>query len=115
MLNQRIRTCTECGLSGARRHSLPREGNLHARVMLIALSPGKTEDKENRMFVRPSGQVLNEIFDSVSLQRELFYMTNLIKCTLPKNRKPKDREIKSFCRFRIRHLFYTILRFSRRQ
>jgi DNA polymerase len=33
------------------------------------------------------------LFAEISLKREEVYMTNLIKCRLPKNRKPKSDEI----------------------
>jgi uracil-DNA glycosylase family 4 len=63
--------------------------------MVIALSPGEKEDGENRMFIGPSGQILNKLFDTAGISRKSIYMTNLIKCMLPKNRKPKIDEIES--------------------
>jgi uracil-DNA glycosylase family 4 len=98
-LNTEIKNCTACQLSSTRNHVLIGEGDIHSRVMLIALSPGKKEDEEDRMFVGPSGKVLNKLFDTVGIKRESFYMTNLIKCMLPKNRRPKMDEIESCSRF----------------
>jgi DNA polymerase len=48
--------------------------------------------------VGPSGEVLDSLFDAAGIKRESFYMTNVIKCMLPKNRRPKMDEIES-CRF----------------
>ena len=37
------------------------EGNLHGKIMLIAQAPGENENREGRMFIRPSGKVLDEL------------------------------------------------------
>ena len=92
-LNEKIRKCTRCRLSETRKHSLTGEGNLHARVMLIAQAPGEKEDQEGRMFIGLSGEVLNRLLESAHVQRGEVYMTNLVKCMLPKYRKPKQDEI----------------------
>ena len=61
--------------------------------MLIAQAPGGNEDREGKMFIGPSGKVLDELLAEIDIQREEIYITNLIKCMLPKNRKPKSDEI----------------------
>jgi uracil-DNA glycosylase family 4 len=55
--------------------------------------PGTNEDREGRMFIGPSGKVLDELLRIVHIDRKEIYMTNLIKCMLPKYRKPKSDEI----------------------
>ncbi len=96
-LNKKIKNCKNCTLSANRNNVLIGEGDIQARVMLIALSPGEKEDEKSRMFVGPSGQVLDSLFDFAGVKRASFYMSNLIKCMLPKNRRPKMDEIES-CR-----------------
>jgi len=98
-LNDRIRNCKRCGLSVTRKHALAGEGNVDAHLMFIALSPGEKEDSENKMFIGPSGHILNQLFKEAGIDRNLVYMTNLIKCMLPKNRKPKMDEITSCSKF----------------
>jgi DNA polymerase len=71
------------------------EGNVHTDLMLIAQAPGEHEDREGRMFIGPSGKVLNELLATIDIKRGGIYLTNLIKCMLPKNRKPKSDEIAS--------------------
>lgn len=78
-----------------RRNALPGEGDPHARLMLVAQAPGENEDREGRMFIGPCGKKLNELFREVGLSREEVYLTNLIKCMLPKYRKPKQDEIQA--------------------
>ncbi len=88
-----IKYCKNCDLSQTRIHALGGEGNPDARVMLIAQAPGDREDREGRMFIGPSGKVLDELLNEAGVRRDEIYMTNLIKCALPKNRRPKQPEI----------------------
>ena len=99
VLNYQIRACTKCNLSITRKHALTGEGNIEARIMFIALSPGAKEDLQNRMFIGPSGQVFNNLLHTAGIDRELVFMTNLVKCMLPKNRKPTMYEIESCSQF----------------
>jgi len=94
-LNTKIQTCTKCRLSETRTHVLYGEGNLDARLMLVAQAPGIKEDEEGRMFIGPSGRVLDDLLEAHHVRRDDLYMTNLIKCMLPNYRKPKQDEIES--------------------
>ncbi len=97
--SRRIRDCERCRLSETRENVLAGEGDPDARIMLVALSPGERENAENKMFIGPSGQILERLFQAVGISREQVYMTNLVKCILPKNRKPKMNEIESCSKF----------------
>ncbi|MBN2231611.1 MAG: uracil-DNA glycosylase [Deltaproteobacteria bacterium] len=92
-LAREVAVCRNCDLARSRCHALPGEGDICARMMLIALSPGEVEDREGRMFLGPSGAVLDHLLALAGIERGGLYMTNLIKCRLPRNRKPKQREI----------------------
>ncbi len=94
-LNKRIKKCKKCRLSETRINAICGEGNLNAKMMLIAQAPGEKEDKEGKMFVGPSGKVLDELLKSAGIKRQTIYMTNLIKCMLPKYRRPKKDEIEA--------------------
>ncbi|MCK4312653.1 MAG: uracil-DNA glycosylase, partial [Candidatus Cloacimonetes bacterium] len=94
-LYKRIKKCNKCGLYETRINALCGEGNLKAKLMLIAQAPGENEDKQGRMFIGPSGKILDELLENAQINRKEIYMTNLIKCTLPKNRKPKQDEIQT--------------------
>ena len=92
-LQKAIRICSRCRLSETRIHALPGEGCLDARIMLIAQAPGENEDKKGRMFIGPSGKILDELLAGIGVDRDSLYMTNLVKCMLPRYRKPKQDEI----------------------
>jgi len=85
----------KCRLSKTRMNAICGEGNLNAKIMLIAQAPGEKEDKEGRMFVSPSEKELDELLRSAGISRQAVYMTNLIKCMLLKYRKPKEDEIEA--------------------
>lgn len=99
ILNSRLIVCNECRLSLTRKNVLLGEGSTDSHLMIIALSPGKMEDLGNHMFIGPSGQILNKMFKGAGIERPSVYMTNLIKCMLPKNRRPKMDEIESCSQF----------------
>jgi len=92
-LNKEIRKCNKCRLSETRINALCGEGNLNADLMLIAQAPGENEDREGKMFIGPSGKVLDELLRMANIDRKEIYMTNLVKCMLPKYRRPKWDEI----------------------
>jgi len=92
-LNAEIKRCNKCRLSETRINALCGEGNLDAKFMIIAQAPGENEDRDGEMFIGPSGKVLDELLRISDTDREEIYMTNLVKCMLPKYRKPKQDEI----------------------
>lgn len=98
-LNREIRSCRGCRLAETRTHALCGEGNPKARLMLVAQAPGENEDREGKMFIGPSGRVLNELLKEAGIAREEVYMTNLVKCKLPGYRRPKPDEIQACSRY----------------
>jgi len=92
-LNCTIKTCTNCRLSETRTNAIRGEGDLDSRLMLIAQAPGINEDREGKMFIGPSGRILDELLSNAGVSRRDIYITNLIKCMLPNYRKPKQDEI----------------------
>lgn len=92
-LNERIRSCQRCRLGETRTNALCGEGNPGAKLMFVAQAPGEVEDREGRMFLGPSGRAFFQLLEAAGITREEFYMTNLVKCRLPKNRKPRRDEI----------------------
>ncbi len=90
-----LENCIRCPLRKTREHVLHGEGNMNADIMLIAQAPGELEDKENKMFIGPSGIMLHRLLEEANISEDALYMTNLVKCTLPHNRRPKQSEIRA--------------------
>ena len=90
---ERIRTTYCCDLCPKRTHGVPGEGDPRARLVLIGEAPGANEDATGRPFVGQAGQLLDSILDAVELARSAVYITNIVKCRPPQNRKPQPDEV----------------------
>jgi uracil-DNA glycosylase family 4 len=90
---ERIRTTFCCDLCPHRNNAVPGEGNPEARLVLVGEGPGATEDATGRPFVGQAGQLLDSILEAIEVPRNSVYITNIIKCRPPQNRKPLPDEI----------------------
>lgn len=72
------------------------EGNPNARIMFIGEAPGRDEDEQGRPFVGRSGQLLNKCIQAAGLTRSDVFITNIVKCRPPNNRKPLPAEVAFF-------------------
>ncbi|KKM93950.1 hypothetical protein LCGC14_1203200 [marine sediment metagenome] len=80
------------------------QGNYKNKIMFIGEAPGVNEEKFGKPFVGRSGNLLNIMLEKAGLNRELFYVTNIVKCRPPNNRQPNDEEklcCRSFLRLEI--------------
>jgi uracil-DNA glycosylase len=90
---ERIRTTHCCGLCPYRTNAVPGEGNPKAPLVLVGEGPGATEDSTGRPFVGQAGALLNGILEAIEVPRDSVYITNIVKCRPPQNRKPLPDEI----------------------
>jgi uracil-DNA glycosylase len=90
---ERIRTTHCCALCPGRTHAVPGEGNPGARLVCVGEGPGATEDATGRPFVGQAGQLLDSILQAIDVPRSTVYITNIVKCRPPQNRKPLPDEI----------------------
>ena len=94
-ISLRISDCLSCELSKERINTVPGEGNPNAEIMFIGEAPGFNEDKIGEPFIGRAGALLNHLLDTIGLERQDVYITNMVKCRPPKNRDPKETEIDS--------------------
>ena len=92
-LQPRVLSCTSCPLAQTRTHAVFGEGNASADLLFIGEGPGEEEDQTGRPFVGPAGQKLDEVLNSVNIQREDVYISNVVKCRPPGNRVPSRAEM----------------------
>jgi uracil-DNA glycosylase len=90
---ERIRTTYCCALCPNRTNAVPGEGNPKARLVLVGEGPGATEDATGRPFVGQAGQLLDSILEAIEVPRKTVYITNIMKCRPPQNRKPLPDEV----------------------
>ncbi len=63
--------------------------------MFVGEGPGQTEDEQGRPFVGAAGKLLNQLLESIGLQRREVFITNIVKCRPPANRAPRKIEIET--------------------
>lgn len=91
--NTKCKACRKCGLREGAIQVVPGDGNPDADILFIGEGPGEMEDKLGLPFVGRAGKFLNEMLDSIGLQRKDVYIANMVKCRPPKNRDPLPVEI----------------------
>lgn len=87
-------------------HYLPviGEGNVDAQIMFIGEAPGEQEAKRGRPFVGASGRFLDELLQSIQMERADVYITNIVKDRPPENRDPTQAEIRLYAPFLLRQI-----------
>jgi uracil-DNA glycosylase len=90
-----VAACTKCPLHRNRTRTVPGEGPAGAAVMLVGEAPGRKEDEEGRPFVGSAGKNLERLLANAGLKREEVFITNVVKCRPPGNRRPKASEAES--------------------
>jgi len=81
--------CMQCPLATQGRTNVVfGEGNPDARLLFIGEAPGADEDAQGRPFVGRSGNLLNKIFELIGITRQDIFITNIVKCRPPNNRRP---------------------------
>jgi uracil-DNA glycosylase family 4 len=88
-----IRACTLCRLHATRTNAVPGEGPILGPVLLLGEAPGRDEDAAGRPFVGRAGRILDATLGAARLPREQVFITNVVKCRPPKNRRPKPDEV----------------------
>lgn len=94
-LEKSILECKKCRLCTNRTNIVFGQGNKKARLMIIGEGPGADEDKQGIPFVGKAGQLMNNAFQALEINREDVYIANIVKCRPPSNRVPEDDEVQT--------------------
>jgi len=90
------KSCVKCSLSKSRNNVVVGRGNNKAKLLIIGEGPGRNEDETGLPFVGRAGKLLDQILDSVGIDsNEDAYISNIVKCRPPENRKPSLEEMSS--------------------
>ena len=71
--------CRACDLWKTATQTVFGEGSKTAEVMMVGEQPGDKEDIQGRPFVGPAGSVLDDALEQVGIDRDLVYLTNVVK------------------------------------
>ena len=92
-LNSECVECVSCNLSKTRKNVVVGKGNESAHVVIIGEGPGEQEDITGLPFVGRAGKMLDTALSSVDIDPlKDCYITNIVKCRPPNNRKPRAAE-----------------------
>ena len=92
---QEVAVCTKCKLYHSRKLAVAGEGPTNASIMFIGEGPGFHENEQGRPFVGAAGRLLEELLDTIGMQRSQVFITNIVKCRPPGNRDPEPEEIQA--------------------
>ena len=93
LLREKIKVCRLCRLCENTNNAVPGEGNENAEVMFIGEAPGRDEDLQGKPFVGAAGKFLTTLLESINMQREDVFITNIVKHRPPNNRDPLPDEV----------------------
>jgi|TARA_B110001452_G_scaffold201561_1_gene171636 uracil-DNA glycosylase len=103
-LSKSIDNIKNCELKKNASNQVFADGNPNSKIMIIGEGPGANEDKEGLPFVGRAGQLLDKMLDSINLDRNNVYITNVVNYRPPENRKPTDQEILQYSPYLIKHI-----------
>ena len=96
ILQNECSNCIKCSLSSTRNNVVFGRGNPSSKLFVIGEGPGQQEDEQGLAFVGRAGKMLDSALMSVEIDPlEDCYITNIVKCRPPQNRKPHSNEINS--------------------
>lgn len=90
-----VRSCTKCPLVETRTQTVPGSGNSQAKIVFVGEAPGYYEDQQGIPFVGRGGQLLTKKLRELGISRDDVFITNIVKCRPPNNRRPEKKEIEA--------------------
>lgn len=91
--------CAKCRLRESRTKVVPGSGPCPASMMIIGEAPGKDEDFAGSPFVGRAGRILDQALADAGISRNEIYITNIVKCRPPKNRRPRADELSACAKY----------------
>jgi DNA polymerase len=80
------------------------DGNKDAKVMIVGEAPGRTENNLQKPFVGRAGKLLDNLLETINLDRSKVYITNVLNYRPDKNRRPTSEEINQFKKLLFKHI-----------
>jgi DNA polymerase len=93
-----VANCRGCGLCEGAKNRVNGEGDLDSHVVFVGEAPGRREDESGRPFIGSAGKLLDRLLASADLSRSRVFISNIVSCRPPRNRRPKRSEIEACSR-----------------
>ncbi len=88
-----IEECRRCRLHSARFRVVPGQGAARPDILFVGEGPGREEDEQGIAFIGAAGRLLTSIIAAMGYDRKEVFITNVVKCRPPENRKPLPDEM----------------------
>ncbi len=95
LLCEQVKGCKNCPLYKFAKNPVPGDGSVNAQIMFIGEGPGEKEDELGVPFVGRAGKLLDEMLETIGLERKDIYIANTVKHRPPGNRDPKPEEVQA--------------------
>ncbi|MBF0510409.1 MAG: uracil-DNA glycosylase [Deltaproteobacteria bacterium] len=96
-IRQELRDCKRCRLCQDRTNIVFGEGYDRARLVFVGEWPAQDEDMSGRPLAGTTpgsaGEMFTNILKAINISRREVYLTSVVKCRPPANRKPDKEEI----------------------
>ncbi len=92
ILKKQCEECTKCPLYKTKTNTVFGKGSQNATVLFVGEAPGEQEDLQGIPFCGASGQLLDKYFAAIDIEKQDYYVGNIIKCRPPYNRDPLPEE-----------------------
>ena len=103
-LKQSVASIKNCELKKNSTNIVFSDGNTNAKIMNIGEGPGANEDLEGVPFIGKTGDLLDKMLLSISLDRDNVYITNVVNYRPPENRNPTKEEITRYLPYLTKHI-----------
>jgi uracil-DNA glycosylase family 4 len=103
-LKQSVASIKNCELKKNSTNIVFSDGNPNAKIMIIGEGPGANEDLEGVPFIGKTGDLLDKMLLSISLDRDNVYITNVVNYRPPENRNPTKEEITRYLPYLTKHI-----------
>lgn len=102
---QFVKNCHVCEMSAWRTNTVFADGAPGCPMVIVGEAPGRDEDIQGVPFVGKSGELLTKILAACGLKRGSdVAIVNVLKCRPPRNRDPKEPEMRACAAFLERQL-----------
>lgn len=91
-LREECLQCHQCNLAETRTNVVFGDGSTDAEILFVGEGPGENEDLQGLPFVGRGGKLLDDMLETVGLNRTNIFIANIVKCRPPKNRDPLNVE-----------------------
>ncbi len=92
-LSTLVSSCTKCELCKTRTNTVFGAGSDVADLMVVAEAPGAEENAQGIPFMGRAGKLLDNMLLAIGLNRQVVFVSNVLKCQPPENRDPHPEEV----------------------